>query len=82
MDDNQAPVPPLAPVRFKGTNEFGDCDFSMSPPRMGRCLVEGFIPFGDPYESWQTMLFVPFGEDRQLCGVRLSCRCSEFTERE
>ncbi|GEL74552.1 hypothetical protein [Myxococcus virescens] len=81
MDEAQVPLPPLAPVRFKGTNEFGDCEFSLSPPRMGRCLVGGLIPSGG-HEGVQTGLVVPFGEERQLCGVRLSCRCSEFTKRE
>lgn len=81
MDDAQVRVPPLAPVRFKGTNEFGDCEFSMAPPRMGRCLIGGLIPNESP-EGVMMGLVVPFGEERQLCGVRLSCRCSEFTERE
>lgn len=81
MDDEQVRLPPLAPVRFKGANEFGDCEFSMSPPRMGRCLIGGLIPNESP-EGVMMGLVVPFGEERQLCGVRLSCRCSEFTKRE
>ncbi|ATB50946.1 hypothetical protein [Corallococcus macrosporus] len=64
MDDKQAPLPPLAPVRFLGTNEFGDCAFAMSPPMMGRCSIGGLIPSGDPYESMQIGMVVPFGEDR------------------
>ncbi|GHG99893.1 hypothetical protein GCM10012319_66640 [Comamonas sp. KCTC 72670] len=48
---------------------------------MGRCNVAGLIPNGNE-EQLQLTLYVPFGEERELCGIRLSCRCDEFTERE
>jgi len=75
-------IPPLKGRRFRGSNAFGDCDFSMGAPRTGSCNVGGLIP--NPTNEWVVMggLSVPFGEERELCGVRLSCRCSEFTERE
>lgn len=75
------PLPPLGARRFKGKNEYGDCEFSMGAPRMGHCQVGGLIP--NKSEEWvATGMYVPFGEERELCGVRLSCRCEEFTERE
>ncbi|WP_194717561.1 hypothetical protein [Comamonas sp. JC664] len=67
--------------RFKGKNESGTCRFGMLEPSMGRCNVAGLIPNGNE-EQLQLTLYVPFGEERELCGIRLSCRCDEFTERE
>lgn len=75
------PIPPLAPRQFEGRNEFGVCRFSMGAPYMGRCNIGGLIP-NRTDEQLQIGLHVPFGEDRELCGVRLSCRCGEFTQRE
>ncbi|MDQ3274751.1 MAG: hypothetical protein M3Q39_06905 [Actinomycetota bacterium] len=74
-------IPPLRPREFEGRNEFGTCRFSMGPPRMGRCNIGGLIP-NQTEEQLQIGLYVPFEEDRELCGVRVSCRCSEFTKRE
>lgn len=74
------PLPSLGPRRFEGGNPFGTCRFAMEAPRLGRCVVGGLIP-NETHEQLQLGWYVPFGEERELCGVRLSCRCSEFTER-